>query len=242
MVRPGSPIFDEQYWVEAIKNPFWYREFVALASEAGQRLEREAMSEFNFAARSFFAKKLIEDRITLAESGPDIDAQRQPIDTVVIHHTGRANYQLDYMEATHLLNIYAQAYASSSTSEERALTGGAIWSNHFSGRRQSFLCYHWLMRMDGSFERLLEDGQIGWHAGNWEVNKRSVAICLDNDYEKMCPTGEILKKLARHVKQNYPEVKPQNIIGHREARQGTICPGSHFLEEWKPKLIKYIKS
>ena len=92
------------------------------------------------------------------------------------------------------------------------------------------------MRMDGSFERLLNETQIGWHAGNWKINKRSIAICLDNDYEGQDPSDEVLAKLAEHIRREYPDVK--NVIGHCEANQGTVCPGANFLSDWKLKLLR----
>jgi N-acetyl-anhydromuramyl-L-alanine amidase AmpD len=124
--------------------------------------------------------------------------------------------------------------------KERGLAGEAIWSGHFHDGAQTFLAYHWLMRMDGNFERLLNDEQIGWHAGNWEINKRSIAICLDNDYEKQDPTKQILQTLAAHIRQNYPDIKPGKIIGHCEARQGTTCPGGNFIDGWKHILLSYL--
>jgi N-acetyl-anhydromuramyl-L-alanine amidase AmpD len=145
------------------------------------------------------------------------------------------------MNAVQLLNVYAPYFANPTDKREKSLQGQPIWSNHFKNNKQVFYLYHWLMRMDGTFERLLDDDQIGWHAGNWDINKRSIGICLDNDYENQDPTDEVLRKLAHHIKQNYPQIKPKNVIGHREARDGTICPGQNFLTIWKPKLLRYLQ-
>jgi N-acetyl-anhydromuramyl-L-alanine amidase AmpD len=133
----------------------------------------------------------------------------------------------------HLLNIYVPVYS-------KANGRPPVWSGHFYEGQQVFWGYHWLMRMDGSFERLLEDNQIGWHAGNWEVNRRSIAICLDNDYEQRNPRKKVLQDLAVFIKQNYPNIKAENIIGHKEARAGTICPGKNFVNVWKPELLEYL--
>jgi N-acetyl-anhydromuramyl-L-alanine amidase AmpD len=145
------------------------------------------------------------------------------------------------MNAVQLLNIYAPYYANPTIQEESKLKGKSIWSGHLLNKKPSFICYHWLMRMDGSFERLLKDEQIGWHAGNWDINKKSVAICLDNDYEERDPGDEVLQKLADFIKKTYPNIKPENIIGHKEARKDTICPGANFLDGWKAKLIGYVE-
>ena len=160
---------------------------------------------------------------------------------IVIHHTSsEPGYRLSYMNAVHLLNIYAPHFSHPVAQEDQSLKGQAIWSNHLKNGKQVFWAYHWFMHMDGTFERLLDDGQIGWHAGNWGINKRSIGICLDNDYDKKDPSDKILKKLAEHIRKHYPQIKPEDIIGHKEAREGTTCPGNNFLDIWKTKLINYV--
>ena len=237
-----SAFLDENYWTAAIKRPDWYMEFVPYMESAHQQFPpgSKERSQLHRVWRHFFEEALLEGRVALASNGPDLDIERQPLDTIVIHHTGHLNYRLSYMEATQLLNIYAPYYTNPTIKEERGLKGQAIWSGHLRNGRQTFLCYHWLMRMDGSFERLLADDQIGWHAGNWDINKRSIGICLDNDYENQDPAPEILQKLAAHIKRYYPEVDAKDIIGHCEAKPGTLCPGSHFMGGWKPKFLKLL--
>lgn len=231
--------FDEHEWAKKISSPAWYLDYIQLAEEAKRTLgeDSDKFVKLRRRFRHFFEEQLTLNHVCLADSGPNLDEQRQPIDTLVIHHTsGSPGYRLSYMEATQLLNIYAPVYANPSASE-RGIKGQAIWSGHFRNGKQTFLAYHWLMRMDGTFERLLGDDKIGWHAGNWEINKKSIAICLDNNYENQDPTDETLRQLAQHIKKYYPGLQ---IIGHREARAGTTCPGGNFLGGWKDKLIKYL--
>ena len=87
-------------------------------------------------------------------------------------------------------------------------------------------------------KRLLNDDEIGWHAGNWDTNCRSIAICLDNDYSKSEPTDLVLKSMTNLIKRKYPQIKARNIVGHCEINPKTECPGGSFLKEWKPKLIQ----
>ena len=81
--------FQREYWESRLQYPDWYT-----------RLERELRQLFfpvvhNDPQLKAFRNKvydLIEellagDKIPLAESGPDLDRDRQPVDTVVIHHT-----------------------------------------------------------------------------------------------------------------------------------------------------------
>jgi N-acetyl-anhydromuramyl-L-alanine amidase AmpD len=231
--------FDKKFWEEKIRQPDWYFDYVDFAQKAKGSENREDLKE---QVRDFFEEALTKNKVALSESGPNLDKERLPIDTVVIHHTsGEPGYALPRMNAVQLLNIYAPYYANPTVIEERNLKGRAVWSGHFLNDKQSFIGYHWLMRMDGSFEKLLDDDKIGWHAGKWDINKRSVAICLDNDYENQDPTDKILQKLAEFIKENYSKVQPNNIIGHCEAREGTICPGSNFKSEWKERLIYQLK-
>lgn len=224
--------FNEPEWLEIIRRPDWYLKYISLAERAKRELNEEKLGELNEQARHFFETALTKGQINLAAEGPDFDAERQRVDTVVIHHTSaKPGYQRSYLNAVHLLNIYAPVFA------KPEFLGQPIWSGHFNKGKQVFWGYHWLMRLDGSFEKLLNDDQIGWHAGHWGINRRSVGICLDNDYEHQDPSDELLRVLAVHIRQNYPRAK---IIGHREARAGTICPGGKFLESWKPKLLKYL--
>jgi N-acetyl-anhydromuramyl-L-alanine amidase AmpD len=236
--------FNEDYWQEVITRPDWYMEFVPYANEVHDELAEgsEELKEFNKTVRHFFEKALQENRVVLAKEGPSLDEQRQAIDTIVIHHTStKPGYRLSYMNATQLLNVYAPYFTHPTDDRERSLKGQPIWSNHVQNGKQVFYVYHWLMRMDGRFERLLDDSQIGWHAGNWEVNKRSIAICLDNDYEKQDPIDEILKKLASFIQENYSNIRLENIIGHCEANPKTICPGTNFKSVWKAKLLNYLQ-
>lgn len=238
------PNFDQAYWERLIKSPTWYFGYVEFMKNAQDTLGggSEEFVKLRRHAREFFKRQLLAGEVNLANDGPNLDEQREPIDTIVIHHTsGEPGYDLDYMNAVQLTNIYAPYFANPTDERERGLKGRPIWSGHFLNGKPSFIGYHWLMRMDGSFERLLKDDELGWHAGNWEINKRSVAICLDNDYEKQDPTDEILQKLAGHIRAHYGFVKKENIIGHCEAREGTICPGTNFKRVWKKKLLSYLK-
>jgi hypothetical protein len=231
--------FDELHWSEAIKRPDWYIEFndfaekVKLKIKSESEFEEERNKKFRYQVRHFFEEALEKNQVALGLAGEDFDSQRQAVDTIVIHHTSNdPGYRLSYLNAVHLLSIYVPAFV------KPPYRGQPIWSGHFHHGQQVFWGYHWLMRMDGSFEHLLQDDQIGWHSGNWDTNKRSIGICLDNDYEKPDPIDEVIQKLARHIRQNYPSVK--KIIGHCEVRPGTICPGGHFLDAWKPKLLQYL--
>jgi hypothetical protein len=227
--------FDEAHWSEVIRRPGWAAEFHEFAKRAQlkTKADEKKQERLNKKIRHFFESALQKGQVYLADTGEDFDKQRQPQDTIVIHHTSdKPGYELGYLNATQLLNIYVPYYAG-----QKNLP---VWSGHFHKGRPVFWGYHWLMRMDGSFERLLSDEQVGWHAGDWGINKRSIGVCLDNDYENQDPSDETLRKLAGFISDNYPSIRPSGIIGHCEARSGTICPGKNFLDGWKSLLLEYL--
>lgn len=187
---------------------------------------------------SFFQKHLDQRDLVIAKTGPNSDDERKPIDAVVIHHTSLPpGVSWQRLDAIQILTIYA-AYYASPTDAEKEMRGQAIWSGHFRDGRQIFYTYHWLVRMDGTVEKLLPDDKIGWQAGNWDINTRSVGICLDGDFEDSAPPDAVLDAVAKLIKENYPQVKQERIFGHREINPKTTCPGNQFLVGWKGRLIK----
>ncbi len=167
--------FQREYWESSLQYPDWYK-----------RLEKELRQLFfpvvhNDARLKAFRNKvydLIEellagDKIPLAESGPDLDRNRQPVDTVVIHHTEEdPGMSLGKLSAIGLVRQYGFEYLEKDISGDR-VGGKPVWSGHFREGKMVFFAYHWLIRPDGRAERLLEDAYIGWHAGNWDTNTRS---------------------------------------------------------------------
>ena len=240
-----AQFFDEAAWQRIIRQPDWYVQLYPQLEALRRQWEIAPEDEANAikrAVRGFFANALEEGTVALANDGPDLDRERLPIDTIVIHHTSaKPGYRLSYMNATQMLNIYVPYFMNPTNESEKNLKAKPLWSNHVRDGRSVFYAYHWLMRMDGSFERLLDDNELGWHAANCDINRRSVALCLDNDYEKHDPSPEILDKLANFITQNYSDVPVDRIIGHGEvSNHPTDCPGSNFVKGWKDELLRAI--
>jgi hypothetical protein len=238
--------FDEALWREVVKKPDWY---LVLGPNLKKLMTRALWSkattkeEIRSEVYSFFIKNLESGQVFLAESGPNWDKERKTIDTIVIHHTSHSpGVTWQQIDAVHLLRLYANYYSSPYDNRDKSIKGQPIFSNHFRSGRQVFYAYHWLVRNDGSTERLLNDNEVGWQAGNWEVNCKSVAICLDNDYENSSPSDVVIAAVARLIKANYSAVKPENILGHRQVNPKTTCPGSQFLNGWKKDLINSLNN
>lgn len=237
--------FNEKRLIEIFKKSDWYIDFLddfkkimEQRGKANEMISREVKEEFY----SFFERQLSLNKIRLGKSGPDYDKKRKPIDTIVIHHTkNEPGISLKRLNAIQLIKVYAVYYANPYYKETEHLRGQSIYSGHFRNNHQIFYTYHWLIRMDGSIERLLNDNEIGWHSGNWNINCRSIAICLDNDFTNSFPSDLVLSTIANLIKDNYPNIKSRNILGHREVNPKKICPGNRFLDDWKFKIIKLLE-
>ncbi|MEI6296348.1 MAG: peptidoglycan recognition family protein [bacterium] len=236
--------FDENKWIKAIKYNDWYlqisddyKNLIKKAEESSLEMSKEIKEELY----QFFERHIKNKSIALGKDGPNWDEERKSVDIIVIHHTKNSpGITWQRLSAMQLIRLYATYYASTLYEKERHIKGQAIYSNHFKDSEQVFYAYHWLVRMDGSVERLLGDGEIGWQAGNWDVNCRSVAICLDNDFENSSPSDLVLSAIVKLIKEHYPRISPENIKGHREVNLKTTCPGNKFLNGWKEKLIAMV--
>ena len=237
--------FNEQKWTEAIKHDDWYLRLsddYKLLTKQDEESSKEIHDETKEEIYQFFENHFEKGDIALGKEGPNLDEERKKIDTIVIHHTknppGVTWQRLSVMQ---LIRLYATYYASPYYEKEKHIKGQAIFSNHFKNSHQVFYAYHWLVRMNGGTERLLNDNEIGWQAGNWEVNCRSIAICLDNDFENSSPSDLVLLSVTKLIKEKYPQVSLEKIIGHREVNPKTTCPGNEFLTDWKLKIINALK-
>lgn len=238
--------FNEKEWEKLIQSPNWYLYFVPEYKklvEAKQE-NREFYEKCKEQVYDFFEKHLEKGDIALGKTGPDWDEKRKPVDTIVIHHTDNEKpLSKTRLSAIPLLRLYANYYFKPYYKEEKSIQGQPIYSNHFRNGEQVFWTYHWIIRRDGSVERLLNDNEIGWHAGNWDVNTRSVAIVFDNNYENYTPSEAELKSVAHLISKYYPQVKKENIIGHLEVKRlakgpNTTCPGNKFIDGWKNILLE----
>jgi hypothetical protein len=223
---------DTEEWSAAFARPDWYLTLFPRYQKL--TVDLQTVEEIY----TFVEQQLSAGTIALGADGPDWDRERKPVDTIVIHHTHCPPAITPLrLSAMHLLRLYAANYASPAPSDYHK-QGNPIYSHHFRDGMQVFYAYHFIVRMDGSAERLLSDSEIGWQAGKWEINCRSVGIVLDNDLEAATPPDVVLDGLARLIRTQYPHVPHERIFGHREVNPRTTCPSEHFLGEWKGELLK----
>jgi len=227
--------FDPQKWDQLIKKPNWYMselfdEADGLIRRADQGdPERHAIKK---AVRSYFEDRLERGMVALGDAGENLDAERKPIDTLVIHHTAgpATNYEkLSYLNAVQLLRIYAPAYRTRDN-----LQGKSLWSGHFYEGKQVFWGYHWFIFGDGSCKQILPDTAVGWHSGSWDVNTRSIGICLAGNFMQEPPSEAMLTTAQQIIREHYADPAIR-IIGHKETPRDTTCPGDTFAR-WRQRL------
>lgn len=236
-------LFDAQKWSELLHTPDWYLYIIPEIEELASKIDSGELDKELFKEKvyGFFEQKIKEDAIALGETGHNFDAERKRVDTVVLHHTHNPpGMSKERLSAMTLLRLYTRCYLNPSRESERHIQGTPIYSGHFQHGTQVFYPYHWMVRTDGTVERLLKDTETGWHAGNWDINCRSVAIVLDNNYEDSAPSQKELQAIATLVKTNYPNVPKERIFGHREINTKTTCPSNLFLSGWKKDLLELI--
>ena len=184
----------------------------------------------------------VQRQSPLAAEGNDLDIERKPIDTIVIHHTKNLpGMTLDRLNAMHLLRIYGRYFANPTDVREKHLKGQPVWSGHFYEGRQVFWGYHWLIREDGSQKHNLKDNYIGWQAGNWDINTRSVGICIDDDLSNKEPGDKVINSLAELIGSRYKNISEDRIFGHCDVNKQTDCPGHLFHESWRQKLLQKLR-
>ena len=233
---------------QVLSDPLWYREVAPLVKDL-EKLSEENRDEYEGlkdTVYGFFEARLANGYLALGSEEGIWDDERVPIDKVVIHHTSNpAGLKPSRLSAMELIRLYAPIYANPPTPEDRAKAQGKpISSGHVREGKQVFWPYHWLIRRQGGFTQLLYDDEIGWHAGNWKINCRSIAICFDGDFENGRPSDTELNTAGWIIRKFYPSIKKENIFGHMEVRlRGpTSCPSTLFLGEngWKKDLLAHV--
>ena len=234
-------VFERKEWETKIKEPFWYEAVPQLMEEiAALSLNDYAKSlKLKNAVYTFFEEQLKDGTVALGSNGTKWNRERKPIDTIVIHHSKSSErLSRERLSAIELIRLYAPTYAKRDKREP-------IYSDHNREGKQVFYPYHWIIRSNGETERLLFDYEIGWHAGNWDINCRSVAICIDGNYEDAVPDENVLHTVVRLIHEQYPFVSKDHIFGHREINLKTTCPSNYFLNTsdkrgWKDILLEMI--
>ena len=145
---------NEALWRQSFQRQDWYLQLYDTFRQLEERAERsdpKTRSAIKEEIYSFIEDLLLANAIVLGASGIDWDKEREPIKTIVMHHTQEASgMTLSRLNAMHLIRLYAARYASGILKPD--CRGQAIWSDHIREGQQVF------------------GGTIGWCA--WMVPRR----------------------------------------------------------------------
>lgn len=89
--------------------------------------------------------------------------------------------------------------------------------------------YHYFIDKTGKLTQFRKEDEIGWHAGNWFVNKTSIGVCLAGNFQHETPTEEQLNALSK-LMHNLQDRHDAEWFFHKDIKS-TACPGAWWSKE-----------
>lgn len=165
--------------------------------------------------------------------GINWDAEAKPFDLIVVHHSATTStVTAEQLSISTKERLYVPRYRSED--RDPYVKGLPVHSGHVVNGKETFIPYHHLIYPGGKITTelaALHGGKgawhilhVGWHAGNWNVNCRSVALCLIGDFTKEEPST---KQIASTVKlvTYYRTYNPKAAVKPHSHFRPTECPG-----------------
>lgn len=208
----------------------------------------------NFDPRPYKAKTL-PDKVAVwfKETGDgkswwiDWDAERRPFKRIIVHHSATTPDAKPEEIESYTTRIYRGRYQldeKSAGGNDPYVKGLPIHSNHLVKGRERLITYHHLVYGDGRITTELQPlikvknqwliDMVGWHAGNWQVNCESIAVCLVGTFQDSNPSDKALKALAGLIAY-YKQFNPKLLVEPHNQHSKTSCPGNTW-EYWSDKL------
>lgn len=94
------------------------------------------------------------------------------------------------------------------------------------------ISYHYQIDNLGDVYQCLPETEVGYHAGNYPVNLKSIAVCLHGNFEVQEPTKKQLAALKEFItwittkRPDLPLIVKGTVKGHRDIK-ATACPGKN---------------
>ena len=142
------------------------------------------------------------------------------------------------------LRLYMQQYLKDKDVINQPIYSGHYWFGKPAIKENMcFVSYHYLIRPNGKVTQLTDTAAYLWHAGNLEVNRKSISVALAGKFIDKEPTEEAIHALSGLI--NTLSIKKENVYGHNEVINKdllgeTECPGNSFKDTWKEKILKNI--
>lgn len=143
------------------------------------------------------------------------------IDTIIVHHSVTPKSQtleksLKSFDANHKLRLHTT-----------------------KNKLGYHIAYHYVIAGNGAVKQTRAENEIGFHASNLTINKKSIGICLIGNFDVEKPSPEqlyALRDVIRSVKRRF---FIKEVYGHRKYAKKS-CPGKNMTdkmiqEAFKPK-------
>lgn len=174
----------------------------------------------------------------------NLDAERLPFDTIVIHHSDtNSNASPEEIEAIHIETLYKPRYRMEV--DDPYLFNLPLHSGHIVNGKETFIGYHYLVYPDGRIITTLSPlikiddkwyiDHVAWHAGNWKANCRSIAICLLGNFNNVQPTERQITAVRALVRYYYNFNPALTVEPHKKFNPRKDCPGFTW-DQWKEKI------
>lgn len=223
-------------------DPLWYQN--TEIKQLFMLIDKKALDRNEKSLKRNFKELLKKTSFYIAETGYSWDQWRLPIEYAVIHHTS-SSPTISLRELNILgLRLYVQQYLKDKDVRDQPLYSGHYWhGKNKTKENATFVSYHYLVRPNGKVIKLVDDSAYLWHAGNLEINRKSISIALAGKFLDKEPTNEALESVVAIVKNH--GIGKNEVFGHTEVINKdilgeTVCPGNTFLEVWKNSLIKWL--
>lgn len=93
------------------------------------------------------------------------------------------------------------------------------------------IAYHYVIAENGAVKQTRADDEIGWHASNLAVNKKSIGICLIGNFDVEHPSPRQLWALRDVIKAIKARFYIKEVSGHRKYASKS-CPGKNFPDKF----------
>lgn len=98
------------------------------------------------------------------------------------------------------------------------------------------LSYHYMMDNVGDIYKCVPETEICYHAGELTTNKRSIALCVQGNYETQTLSERQKRALTEFTdyifnrRPDLPKLVRKGLKTHQEVRPaGTACPGKNLI-------------
>lgn len=153
------------------------------------------------------------------------------IDEVVVHHAA----------VPQLVTLGNALKSFNRTHKARLHDAIPNWPQPISSGPYPHIAYNAIIDQFGNIGVARSFDDMGYHASNIKVNRKSIGVCLIGNFDSETPTEaqyEALEKYVIETKKKIPTLK--KVSAHRHYARKT-CPGTNFPESHIEHLDRLVK-